>query len=118
MYKETLAAFFLRVGLATVFLYAAIASFLTPTSWIGFFPGFIPDGVLLVLLILFSLFEIVLALWLLSNRRPHTAAIVSSVTMILIIIFNLSLLDIVFRDIAILLASLALFVLSKKEGKK
>ena len=36
--EKRLASFFLRIGLATVFLYAGISAFLNPIAWIGFIP--------------------------------------------------------------------------------
>lgn len=106
---ERLVSFLLRVGLAVAFLYAATASFLDPSSWVGFIPSlvreFIPGQVFLVA---FSLFEIALALWLLTGRHVLSAAWASIVTLLLIIVGNLPLLDVVFRDLAILAAAGAL----------
>lgn len=111
----TLASFFLRVGLAVVFLYAAVASFLEPTSWIGFLPQWLrniadPNA----LLWLFSAYEVILALWLLSGKKTYYAAILSGLTLLAIIVFNMGALDIVFRDVAILFMAVALAVLSKE----
>jgi hypothetical protein len=103
------APYLIRIGLAVVFLYAAFASFLDPFSWIGFLPSWIkmvvPGG---VALIIFSIYEILLSLWLLSGWRIFTAAIFSAGTLFLIIVGNLGALDIIFRDIAILLSAVAL----------
>lgn len=116
MKNEQLISFLLRIGIAIAFLYAAIAAFLDPFSWIGFLPtwidGIIPRGVLLSL---FSLYEILLALWLLSGKIPFRAAMVSSVTMTSIIVFNINSLDILFRDIPILFSALALMALTIKQ---
>ena len=106
-------SFLLRVGLASTFLYAAIASFFDPYSWIGYFPAFmkgiVPDSVLLNG---FSIYEILLSLWLLSGKEQFYAAILSALTIAGIIIFNLGLLDVIFRDFAILFSAAALAVLS------
>lgn len=114
--KERLVSFFLRSGLAIVFLYAGIASLLAPENWIGFVPGFIinifPAPVFLVL---FSIYEISLGLWLLSNKKIFQASILSALTMVIIVVANLFLFDIVFRDIAILFMAIALIILSHKE---
>jgi len=106
---ERLVSFFLRTGLAVGFLYAALSSFLDPNAWVGFLPleaRAVISGQ--VLLVLFSLYEIALALWLLSGRAVRNAAWVSIATMTLIILFNLPSLDIVFRDLVILAAAAAL----------
>lgn len=110
-----LISFILRVGLAIVFLYAAISSFLVPESWVGFFPAWMRDMMPAnYLLMLFSLYELALALWLLSGKKAFSAAIFSAMTLAAIITTNLTLLDIVFRDVAILFMAIALVMLSKK----
>jgi len=112
---DHLALFFLRVGIALAFFYAAIAAFLNPLSWIGFFPdwltSFIPGTTLLVL---WNIYEIILALWLLSGWKSFFSGLVASASLLLIIIPNLGAFDIVFRDIAILFAAVALTLLSHK----
>ena len=114
--KEELVSFLLRIGLAFAFVYAAISSLVSPQNWVGFIPNFIanifPTSILLVL---FSIYEFALGAWLLSNKKIFYASIVSSVTILLIVIFNLAVLDVVFRDVAILLMAVALAVLSYKE---
>ena len=98
-------SFFLRFGIAFSFLYASISSFLNPNAWIGFFPLFlrnlIPSN---ILLLIFSIFEIILALWLISNKAIFYASILSSFVLLGIIIFNFNSFDIVFRDVTILFA--------------
>ena len=106
----------LRIGLVIVFLYAAIASFIEPSVWISFFPNWLKNIISAnILLFTFSIYEIVLSLWLLSGKKTFYAAILSSLTLLAIIIFNLDVLVIVFRDFAILSASIALAVLSYEE---
>ncbi len=108
------ASFFLRLALAVPFLYAAIAAMLQPDSWVGFFPvwlrSIIPSGILLGA---FSLYQFGLTAWLLSGKKSYYAALLSAATLVAIIIANLSLLDIVFRDIGLLLAAVALALLHK-----
>ena len=113
MKKEKLASLLLRFGIAFSFFYAAIASFINPTPWIGFLPKFLQINSVLTV---FSIGEIILGLWLLSNWRVFYAAILSAIAMLGIVIFNLGAMDIVFRDITILLASIALAVLSRKNS--
>ena len=114
--RNALVSFFLRSGLAVVFLYAGIASLISPENWVGFIPQFIQNNFpASILLILFSIYEISIGLWLLSNKEIFYASIVSSATIFLIIIFNFSVFDVVFRDIAILLMAISLVILSKGE---
>lgn len=113
---DSLISFLLRAGIATVFLYAAIASFLDPFSWIGFFPAWLREIFDPALLLMgFSIFEIALGLWIFSGVMVREAAVVASITLFAIVLGNLGALDIVFRDVAILFAALALVAVGQKE---
>ena len=116
--KDALVSFILRAGLAVVFFYAAVAAFLDPTSWIGFIPPWlrkiIPTGTFLVM---HSIYQLILGFWLLSNKKTFYAAVLSAFTILAIISFNIGALDIVFRDITILLSAVALAVLAKLQRK-
>ena len=108
------AEIFLRVGLAFVFLYAAIGSLLFPVNWIGYLPGFIQyDGIL----ILFSVYEILLGIWLLIGYKVYIPGIISSITLIGIIVSNIGVFDIVFRNIAALGGAIALVFLAYPKDK-
>ena len=108
-----LALFLLRLGIASVFLYAAIAAYLEPQNWIGYIPEFfrniLPAGTLLVL---FGVYQVILSLWLLWGKKIFWASLLSILTFIAIITVNIGSLDVVFRDIAILFAALSLAVLT------
>ena len=108
------AILFLRLGLAFAFFYAAISSFLNPAVWFGFFPEFVRTLLLgNFILTIFSIGEVFIGLWLLSNYKIYYAAIVSAFIMVGIIAFNLGALYIVFRDVTIFFSSVALAVLTK-----
>jgi len=109
------AVLFLRVGIAFTLLYAALGSTLEPVNWIGFFPPFLFDlGIPEELLLgTFSLYEAGLALWLLWGRKVVYAALLSAVTFGGITLFNLGAMDIVFRDVGLFFAALALAKLAK-----
>lgn len=115
MEKDKLVSLFLRLGLAFVFLYAAGASFFDPNSWSGFFPQFLQNIFPRALLLAgFSIFEIVLGLWLLSGWRIFYAAVFAVLALLGIIIPNLGAFDIIFRDVAILTSAVALAVLHRR----
>ena len=83
--------------------------------WIGFLPAAITKILpAQLVLFVFSAYEIFLALWLLANKKIFYAACLSSLTLLAIIIQNLGVFSIVFRDVAILFSALALAVLSYK----
>ena len=115
MTKEKLASLFLRIGLAFVFFYAAVAALLDPFSWVGFFPGWLrallPDELLLPA---HSAAEIILALWLISGWRAFYSAVLASIAIGGIVIFNIGSVDIIFRDVAILFAAIALALIEKR----
>lgn len=99
----------LRLAIALAFLYAAISSLLVPAAWIGYFPhfmlGILPDTVLLSI---WSLVEVVIALWILSGKNIFLPSIAACVLLLAIVLFNLPLLDILFRDVALALVALYL----------
>ena len=106
----------LRVGLAFTLFYAALGSFLEPVNWIGFFPGFlfrlgISEGLVLGV---FSLYEVALGLWLLWGKKVVYSALLSALTFLGIVVFNLGAMDIVFRDLGLFFAALSLAKLEKK----
>jgi len=107
---------FLRIGLAIVFLYAAISSFISPNDWVGYLPGFVrnilPETVVLGI---FSVIELSLAAWLLSGVYVRFAALLCVIMLLGIVVSNFSLLPISFRDIGLIFAALALMVI--KEDK-
>lgn len=104
----------LRWGLAFVFFYAAIAGLLNPNNWVGYLPGFLTGAFSprLVLTAL-SVYEIILAALLFTGRKLRWAALLSAFTLAAIIIFNLNILEITFRDVGLMMASLALYGLIK-----
>lgn len=111
--NKALPLWLLRIGLATMFLYAAISSFLQPNEWIGYLPSFVSslfDGE--VVLKLFSVLEIALAAWLLSGVYTRYAALLAAAMLLGITVSNFSLLAISFRDIGLAFAALALAALA------
>ena len=117
---SSLASFILRVALAVPFLFVAIDATLQPEAWVGFIPFFLrnlfPETLLLGA---HALVDFTLALWLLSGWRTKYAAGFAALNLAAIIIVNLAALDIIFRDVGLLLAAIALGVLQyEKNGKK
>ncbi len=111
--RDVLVSFFLRSGLAVVFFFAAISAFLNPQAWIGYIPAFVQSIISPELFLhIHSVFNILLSLWLLSNKQTFYASILASLALFIIIAFNYTALDIVFRDIAILFGAIALAILS------
>ena len=106
----------LRLALAFSFIYAAISSFITPQNWVGFLPEFLPGNFITYgfYLLGFSVYEFLLGVWLISNKKLYYASIISAITLALITILNLAQLDIVFRDVSLFLTAVALVILTKE----
>jgi uncharacterized membrane protein YphA (DoxX/SURF4 family) len=99
----------LRIGLASVFIYAAVSSTLDPREWVGYLPSLATDHIQAeTLLKLFSVYELVLAGWLLSGIYVRYAALLCAATLLGITVTNFSLFAISFRDIGLAFAALAL----------
>ncbi|MDP3918729.1 MAG: DoxX family membrane protein [Nanoarchaeota archaeon] len=119
MNKYKLQSFLLRIGLASVFLFAGIDTLTNPNNWLGFIPVWFRSlSLTLPFIYLFSIFQIILSIWLISNKKPYSAATASTITISAIIIFNIHLLNLIFRDIAILFMSIALMILLKENKKR
>ncbi|HUS26071.1 MAG TPA: DoxX family membrane protein [Nevskiaceae bacterium] len=113
--KQNVTALLLRLGLATIFLYAAISSFVNPQDWVGYLPHFLAtQSYANDLLKLFSLYELALAAWLLSGVYVRYAALLCAATLAGIVVSNFHLFAITFRDIALIFAALALATIKEK----
>lgn len=117
MKNEGAIIFLLRLSVSSAFLYPPIAAIMDPLAWIGFFPDFLRElaGNDTLLLHTFGLAEVVVGLWILSGKRIFIPSLVASAILLGIIVFNWASLDIIFRDIAILGAALALAVWSRPQ---
>lgn len=110
-----LTSFLLRTGLAAAFFYAATDAFLSPEAWVGFLPVFLRNSFPAeILLKIFSVYEIVLGVWILSNKAVTYSAWLAFATILGIIGLNVGAIEILFRDVPILFASLALATSGKK----
>src|SRR4051812_23062028 len=104
----------LRIGVAFAFLYPAIDSFLDPFAWIDYFPQFLTNAVgqvgisSVLLLQIFAVVEIVIALWILSGWKIFIPSLAATALLVGIVAFNLQEFQLLFRDLAIAAASVAL----------
>ncbi len=116
--EKKLVSFCLRIGLATVFLYAGISALLNPMAWVGFIPmwirGIIPGNIFLPI---HAVLDIIIGLWLVVGKKLFYASAVAGLALLSIVIFNFGALDIIFRDIAILFSAVALMILHLREVK-
>ncbi len=115
MNKPNVGILLLRLGLAFSFLYAGTSSLMSPNDWVGYLPAFIPQVHRLDLLKLFSVYEIGLGLWLLTGRYVKYAALLAALTLAGVVVVNLSVFSVTFRDVSLIFAALALFFISDRK---
>lgn len=105
----------LRIGVAFAFLYPPISALVNPLAWIGFLPLFVtnifPNAI--ILLYTFGIVEVIVGLWILSGKNIFIPSTVAVLILAGIIAFNFSQMDVLFRDVSILLMALALMLSSK-----
>lgn len=106
----------LRIGVAFAFLYPPIDALSDPDSWIGYFPRFIMSLPVDPLLILhsFGALEVLLAIWILSGWKIRIPAVLAAAILAAIVLFNGAQFAILFRDVSIALAALALAFLPRQ----
>ena len=114
-FGDQLPTWLLRAGLAFAFLYAASASFLHPATFARYFPSFLPASWATELLPLFAVFEVVLAGLLLTSRFTYVASLLAAATLVGIVIANPDAFEVLFRNVAIACAALALALLNRQE---
>lgn len=107
--NKHLTPWLLRIGLATMFFYAAVSSTLDPREWVGYLPSFMTSIVdANILLKIFSIYELALGVLLLSGLLVRYVSLLAAATLLGIAAFNISLFAISFRDIGLAFAALAL----------
>ena len=113
--NQNLSVLLLRAALALAFLYAAIASFKNPLNWENFLPTLLTKHFRAdVLLKFFSVYELLLAAWLLSGKYVRYAGLLSAATLLGVVASNVHAFDLTFRDLALALTGLALFFAAEK----
>jgi hypothetical protein len=112
---DQLPSWLLRGGLAFAFLYAAGASFLHPTTFARYFPSFLPATWASELLPVFAGFEVVLAALLMTSRFTYVASLLAAATLVGIVVANPDAFAVLFRNVAIACAALALALLNRQE---
>lgn len=113
-FNPAAASLLLRVGLAFTYIYASIDAFRKPDLWLSFLPEFMlklapfPDITVLHLL---SVVQLVIAAFLIFKILLPYTAIVSALFLTGIIVTDLDAFLITFRDVPLVLASIAIILL-------
>ncbi|OGE31085.1 hypothetical protein A2631_05425 [Candidatus Daviesbacteria bacterium RIFCSPHIGHO2_01_FULL_44_29] len=109
----------LRLGLAFVFLYASISSFLFPENWIWFIPDWMQKIIPAEpMLMAHASFELALGIWLISGKKLFYAALVAALDLLAIMLPNIGIFDTVFRDVGLLASAVALALLSRPQSNE
>lgn len=99
----------LRIGVAFAFLYPPINALGDPQAWIGYFPPFLQQfGNALTMLYIFGIVEVGIAFWILSGWKIVLPALLAAAMLVGIVVFNLPEFQVLFRDLSIAAAALAL----------
>ena len=113
--EDQLPSWLLRAGLAFVLSYAATSSFVHPDTFARYFPSFLPEAWVGELLPVFAVFEMVLAVGLMTDRWAAAASTLAGLTMVAIIVVNPEVFNVLFRNVAIACAAFALAVQSRRD---
>lgn len=118
--RERVIEILLRIGVAIAFIYPAVEAFFYPNSWVGFFPPWVRDLPISdeILLHLFGASEIVIATWILIGKRIFIPSVLAAIYLTFIVALNWKFMDLLFRDIAILVIPIALAIASYPLEKK
>ena len=118
MTKEKIANILLRTSISFAFIYVAIATIIDQASWVSYAPSFIrnvfPESLLIGAL---AIGHSLLGVWILSGWRIFWPTLLAGLYLISLVGFNLSQIDILFRDISLALVAFALALQSKLEQK-
>lgn len=119
MEQKYISYYLLKIAVAFPFIYAGIAGFVEPLSWIGYFPQFIQTIIPgTILIVLWGVVEIGIALWILVGKNIKIPATLATLMLLGVVIFNLSQFSILFRDVSIALISAILVLWNPTTSSK
>ncbi|HEV8666865.1 MAG TPA: hypothetical protein VN665_03405 [Candidatus Paceibacterota bacterium] len=99
----------LRIAIAFAFLYPPYDAIANPYSWLSYFPQFLQNTATAnELLLVWGILEVIIALWILSGIKIFIPSVVAAIFLCLIVVFNLPVMEIVFRDISLALVAATL----------
>jgi hypothetical protein len=117
--QEKLIEKVLRIGVAFSFIYPPISAFFNPYAWVGYFPALLTNLSFidsLTLLHIFGVIELCIGIWILFGKRIFIPSLLASTLLFAIIVLNLKQIDVLFRDIPILLMALLLCIIDSQRN--
>lgn len=110
LHNPAVSQLLLRLGLGFVFAYAGVSSLKDPNEWVGYLPNFLAAvSYVSVIMRVFAVVELGLAVWLVSGKFVHYAALLAAAMLAGILLANPANLIITFRDVGLVAMALALF---------
>lgn len=117
MTNKKIISYLLRGAVAFAFLYPPVAAFFNPDGWIWFVPDMIENFMpRTIFLHIFGGVEIVIAFGILFLRNPFYPTFAAIGVLASIVVIDWTTFDVVFRDVSILLAAVALIFLHREES--
>jgi uncharacterized membrane protein YphA (DoxX/SURF4 family) len=101
----------LRLSVAFAFLYPPINAVSDPEAWVGYLPPFVGSVVDPVLALhIFGIVEVGIALWILSGKKIWLPSLAAAAALVGIVVFNVPEFQVLFRDLSLAAAALALAI--------
>ncbi|MBI5400849.1 MAG: hypothetical protein HZB12_01915 [Candidatus Yonathbacteria bacterium] len=100
----------LRLSIAFAFLYPAYGFWANPNDWVGYIPAFVKEFGFSQDVLLWALLgvHVIIGLWILSGWRIAIPSVTAALFLGGVVYFNWNQSDILFRDVSLALAALAL----------
>lgn len=106
---ENITSLILRLGLAFVFLYAALFVSINATTGEHYVPNFVRQIIpIQIFLLFFTIYEILLSFWLISGKFIKYSALFAALTIFSITAFNIADFHTLFRNVCIFATAVAL----------
>ena len=112
------APFLITFGLGLTFIYAGVDALANPANWIGYIPQW--TSVIMpreYLLAAHAMFELLLGIMLIAHLYLHAVSFIVACDIAIILLIS-GVDAVTFRDFGLLMAAIALFILTQKTKEK
>ncbi len=110
LHSSAMTTLLLRIGLAFAFIYPPLSALADPYAWVGYIPDMLLSSGIdsMVLLHVFGVLELIIGILLLLDIHTRKVSAVAGVILFVIVAYHYKQMDVIFRDIPILLMAVAL----------